>query len=65
MTIRYYFISKVIITMVIGDKLAGESWLNKPLAPYIDNTLSLKEKKKQTRKVSVVNDSHFERVIIS
>lgn len=42
--LRYYFIRKVIITMVIGDKLAGESWLNKPLAPYIDNTLGLKEK---------------------
>lgn len=53
MTIRYYFISKVIITMVIGDKLAGESWLNKPLAPYIDNTLGLKEKKKQTKEKSV------------
>lgn len=54
MTIRYYFISKVIITMVIGDKLAGESWLNKPLAPYIDNTLGLKEKKKtDKRKVSI------------
>lgn len=50
MTIRYYFISKVIITMVIGDKLAGESWLNKPLAPYIDNTLSLKEKKNRQKK---------------
>ena len=50
MTIRYYFISKVIITMVIGDKLAGESWLNKPLAPYIDNTLGLKEKKNRQKK---------------
>lgn len=50
--LRYYFIRKVIITMVIGDKLAGESWLNKPLAPYIDNTLGLKEKK-QTKEKSV------------
>lgn len=38
--------------MVIGDKVAGESWLNKPLAPYIDNTLGLKEKKKNRKKQS-------------
>lgn len=52
--------------MVIGDKVAGESWLNKPLAPYIDNTLGLKEKKKTERsEVSIVNGSHFEKESIS
>ena len=29
------------VTMVIVDKLAGESWLNKPLAADIHNTLGL------------------------
>ena len=30
-------------TMVIVDKLAGESWLNKPLAADIHNTLGLRK----------------------